>query len=88
MTKSEEKEAMLLYMVQGCGLALSLEEKKELEKAGWVDTEKYNGHGQPLVKNVRTGEVLSVCRSYPVMSSTCNFYCSNLVNDNPCGIAH
>lgn len=88
MTKSEEKEAMLLNMVQSCGLALSLEEKKELETEGWVDTGKYNGHGQPLVRNVRTGQVLSVCRSYPVMSTTCNCYCSNDINNNPCGIAY
>ena len=89
MTVSEKKEAMLLNIVQDCGLALSLEEKKGLETTGWVDTGKYNGYGQQLVKNVKTGEVLAVCRSYPaVMSTTCNVCYSRSSNNNPCGIAH
>lgn len=86
--KTEEVEAMLLNMVQDCGLALSLEEKKELESSGWVDTGKYNGHGQPLVKNVKTGEVLSVCRSYPVMSTTCNIGYFSSSKNNPCGTVY
>lgn len=88
LKRAEEKEAMLLNMVQDSGLALSLEEKKGLELSGWVDTGKYNGHGQPLVKNVKTGEVLSVCRSYPVMSTTCNVCYLSSSKNNPCGTAY
>ena len=96
----EKKEAMLLNMVTDTGLALTPEEKERFEKSGWIDTGKFNGHGQPLVKNVKTGEVLSVCRSYPVMSITCNPHDSCNPHDpcdpyglsgiynNPCGIAH
>lgn len=87
---SEEKEKMLLNMVQDSGLALSLEEKKGLESSGWIDTGKFNGHGQPLVKNVKTGEVLSVCRSYSaVMSTTCGVKIPEFGEYyNPCGRAY
>ena len=42
-------------------LALTPDEKKELEIAGWHDTGLINGHGQPMVQNNK-GEILSVCR--------------------------
>ena len=86
---SEEKEKMLLNMVTNVGLALSLEEKKGLESSGWIDTGKYNGHGQPLVKNIKTGEILSVCRSYPCMETTCSVKIPEFGEYyNPCGRAY
>ena len=84
-----EKERMLLNMVTNVGLALSPEEKQSLEKSGWSDTGKFNGHGQPLVKNMKTGEVLSFCRSYPLMVTTCNAYIPEFgEHHNSCGRAH
>lgn len=82
----EKKEAMLLNMVTDTGLALTPEEKERFEKSGWIDTGKFNGHGQPLVRNVETGEILPVCRAYYPESYSCNSYWVNTKN-NPCGIS-
>ena len=80
----EKKEEILLTMVQDVGLALSPEEKKELEDSGFIDTGKYNGHGQPLLKNVNTGQVLPFCRAYCNVDLTCNLNTED-INKNPYG---
>ena len=83
----EKKEAMLLNMVTDTGLALTPEEKEEFRQSGWIDTGKFNGYGQPLVRDVKTGEILPVCRAYKPKNYSCNVYWEpKNINNNPCGI--
>lgn len=45
------------------GLALTDDEVQELEADGWEFTGWYNHHRQPIVRNKKTHEELSVCRT-------------------------
>lgn len=56
------------------GLAFTIQELQSLEASGWEFTGWYNGHGQPVVRNKKTGEELSYCRTGCRISATCNVY--------------
>ena len=54
------------------GLAFTVPELQSLEASGWEFTGWYNSHGQPVVRNKKTSEELSYCRSGLRVSATCN----------------
>lgn len=55
------------------GLAFTPEELHGLEADGWEFTGWYNSHRQPVVRNKKTGEELSYCRTGYSISTTCNY---------------
>ena len=46
------------------GLALTPDEEKVLKTEGIEFTGWYNQHGQPILRDIRTGKELPLCRSY------------------------
>lgn len=56
------------------GLALTNEELRGLEASGWEFAGWYNIHGQPIVRNKKTGEELAYCRMGYRISDICNTY--------------
>ncbi len=53
------------------GLALTQEEQESLKQGGLEFTGWYNQHSQPILRNTKTGEELSLCRMGYSISITC-----------------
>lgn len=53
------------------GLALTQEEQESLKRGGFEFTGWYNQHGQPILRNTKTGEEAPLCRMGYSTSITC-----------------
>ena len=73
---STTREENLLNVRQTHGVPLSSEELSDLQESCFSFTGYYNGHGQPVLKNVKTGENIAVCRMSSVQL-TCDTYFNN-----------
>lgn len=62
---SENSENKPAYL----GDNLTDDERKGLEASGYVPTGTSNIHGQPLLRNKYTGEVLSLCRGIAIQTT-------------------